>query len=208
MRGPGRTREREGPPNGVLKSETPRKAGKHSRGAFAEDKTVSSNLSTPDGAPPVDDRSVGVGGSTRPPTPAERLRAQADARRMTGKPWTPEVGDELVGVFRGWSSGVTRRNEHHRIALVEDEVGVVWAVWTFYTVLRAEFEQADPQPDEMLLVRRLEDRTGPNGRYRVFAVVVDREQAAAPPTDWELAGDSPGNADYRVQARTEKGGAR
>ena len=148
------------------------------------------------------DSSDRVGGSTRPPTPTERLRAQADARQVVAKPWKPEPGDELVGIFRGWSSGRTRRNETHRIALLEDEVGVTWGVWTYYTVLRAEFEQADPQLDEMVLVRRLEDRTGPNGPYRVFRVVVDRPEA----TDWDLAG-SPGNVDCSAQ-HDPKGGAR
>jgi hypothetical protein len=141
----------------------------------------------------------------------DRLRALADSRELRGKPWQPEVGDELVGVFRGWSSGVTKRAERHPIAIVEDASGTSWAVWLFYRVLRAEFQEANPEPGELVLVRRLPDREGPNGAYRVFRVAVDRA-AADPfadtdspvdcdePGDWGLAkgrGDSPDNLNWR-----------
>ncbi len=154
--------------------------------------------------------------------PAERLRALADSRELRGQPWQPDVGDELVGVFRGWSSGVTKRAERHPIAILEDEAGTSWAVWLFYSVLRAEFQQANPEPGEFVLVRRLPDREGPNGIYRCFRVVVDRA-AADPfadtdspvdgdePGDWQLAkgrGDSPGKRTCHDQRPTFGQGVR
>jgi hypothetical protein len=152
----------------------------------------------------------------------ERLRALADSRELRGQPWQPEVGDELVGVFRGWSSGVTKRAERHPIAIVEDASGTSWAVWLFYRVLRAEFQEANPEPGELVLVRRLPDREGPNGAYRVFRVVVDRA-AADPfadtdspvdcdePGDWGLAkgrGDSPDNLNWNDKRPTSGQGVR
>ena len=129
--------------------------------------------------------------------PKSRLRARLDTTETPSKPWQPEPSDELIGVFTGWTRGTTRRNETHPIALVETEAGETWAVWCFYAVLREELQKAAPKPGETILIRRGEDRKGPNGRYRVYRVAVDREadpfaDAAAPldqgaPGDWALA---------------------
>jgi len=128
-----------------------------------------------------------------------RLRARLDTAETPSKPWQPNPGAELIGVFTGWTSGTTRRNETHPIALVEDEAGETWAVWAFYRVLRDELRKADPKPGEAILIRRSEDRKGPNGTYRVYRVAVDRDadpfaEAAEPldqgaPGDWTLAGE-------------------
>lgn len=130
-------------------------------------------------------------------TAAARLRARLDTTETPSKPWQPEPGDELVGIVAGWSSGTTRRGETHPILLVDAEDGTRWACWAFYAVLRDELRKANPQPGELILIRRGDDRTGPNGGYRVYRVAVDRDadpfaDAAAPldqdaPGDWKLA---------------------
>ena len=126
---------------------------------------------------------------------AERLRERAAAEVFATHPaaWMPEPGDELVGTFRGLSSGPTRRGETHQIALVEDEAGKTHGVWLFYRVLADQFAKADPNPGDPILFLRRPDRTNEAGKeYRDFLVLVERANTEAPSpdpqTDWTFAG--------------------
>ncbi len=131
--------------------------------------------STPSGGTQApDDRSGPGSGSTR-----EQMRARAAARKPATPAWMAESGDELFGTFIGWSEGPTKRDERHKIAVVETESGER----LFYTVLLQEFEDADPRPGDSILIERADDRVGPNGNYRVYRVTVDR------------AGDSAGSSE-------------
>jgi hypothetical protein len=136
---------------------------------------------------------IAMSGSARPPANnilqgyqtdrAARLRSELD-RGLAEQPaaWRPEPGDELVGTFEGWSEGVTRRDERHRIALIRTAKGDLLAVWTFYKVLAAELELAAPQSGDLVLIRRMPDRTNGEGQpYRAYRVVVDRAEDAADP---------------------------
>lgn len=126
-----------------------------------------------------------------------RLRARLDSEAEEHPAaWKPEPGVELVGVFEGWREGTTRRGETHPIAVVRcATTGERVAVWCFYSVLREEFRKAKPRRGELVAIRRLPDREGPNGAYRVYRVVVDRDDQAdpfgdaAPPVDAEPPGD-------------------
>ena len=112
---------------------------------------------------------------------AARLRSELD-RGLAEQPaaWRPEVGGELVGTFEAWSEGTTRRDERHRIALIRSAKGDLVAVWAFYKVLLAELEHAAPQPGDLVLIRRMPDRTNGEGQpYRAYRVVVDRADDAA-----------------------------
>lgn len=136
---------------------------------------------------------------------AARLRERLDRdSEPYPEAWMPGPGGELLGAFEGFRSGTTRRGETHSIALVRDEAGDLFAVWLFHMVLRAEFEKASPQPGEQLLIRRLPDRENADGQsYRVYRVVVDRDEEldpsanTLPPTeerkppegDWTFLGD-------------------
>jgi hypothetical protein len=126
---------------------------------------------------------------------AERLRERAAAEVFATHPaaWMPEPGDELVGTFRGLSSGPTRRGETHQIALVEDEAGKTQGVWLFYRVLADQFAKADPKPGDSILLLRRPDRTSEAGKtYLDFLVLVERANTEAPSpdpqTDWTFAG--------------------
>lgn len=146
-----------------------------------------------EGASPHPDSTPYQAPATAPTSdPVERLRAKLD-RESESHPdaWKAEPGDELVGTFERWTSGTTRRGETHPIAIVRTTNGDPVAVWCFYAVLRAELQKAAPKPGELLAIRRLEDRENGEGQpYRVFRVVVDRDQndpftGADPPVDAE-----------------------
>ena len=108
---------------------------------------------------------------------SNRLHKLAQQKKDTSTSWRPNPGDELLGTFIEWSSGKTSRDETYRIAVIETEDGQRLAVWLFYAVLREEFEKADPQPGELLLIQRSEDRSGANGTtYRMYSVTVDRAE--------------------------------
>ena len=132
---------------------------------------------------------------------AARLRERLDRdSEPFPEAWTPGPGGELLGEFEGYRSGTTRLNETHQIAIIRDDAGELFAVWLFHKVLRAEFEKANPQLGETLLIRRLSDRENADGQsYYVFRVAVDRDEEAAtasptekrkpPQGDWYFLGD-------------------
>ena len=95
--------------------------------------------------------------------------------------WMPGPGGELLGTFEGYRSGKTNRGEVHPIAIVRDDSGELHAVWMFYTVLRAEIEQANPHVGETILIRREKDRINADGQpYHVYRVTTDRAEKAGP----------------------------
>ncbi|MCH7869814.1 MAG: hypothetical protein IH881_19130 [Myxococcales bacterium] len=116
-----------------------------------------------------------ITGSNADKNASQRLHRRAAARKDTSTSWRPNPGQELLGTFIEWSSGKTSRDETYQIAVIETEDGQRLAVWLFYAVLRDEFDKADPQPGELLLIQRSEDRTGANGSYRMYSVTVDRD---------------------------------
>lgn len=131
----------------------------------------------------------------RDPSAADRLRAVAEAAAVQPPPsWRPEVGDELIGIATGWSKGRTRRDEVHPILIVETEEGRRLGVWLFNRVLREKVAELDVQVGEMVLVRRLPDRTSAAGQvYRDFVVAIDRKNdpfaGCSAPVDAEMPGD-------------------
>ena len=131
-----------------------------------------------------------------PATAAERLRRRAEAETVSDHPaaWMPEVGDELIGTFRGLSSGPTRRGETHQIALVDDDSGNRFGVWLFYRVLEQQFSRAAPEPGDTILFRRRADRTNEAGKeYRDFLVLVESQHPTPDPqTDWTFANPEQG----------------
>ena len=117
-----------------------------------------------------------ITGSNADENASQRLHELARQKKDTSTSWRPDPGDELLGTFAEYSSGKTNRDENHQIAIIETESGDRVTVWLFYTVLREEFKKADPQPGELLLIQRSEDRTGANGSYRMYSVTVDRAE--------------------------------
>ena len=127
-------------------------------------------------------------------TPAERLRQRAAATTDSdyAPAWMPEVGDELVGTFRGLSSGHTPGGETHEIALIEDESGQPHAMRLFYRVLQDQFAKAAPKPGDSILICRRADRQNGEGKsYRDFLVLVEHKAHPHPTDDpqgdWALA---------------------
>lgn len=82
----------------------------------------------------------------------------------------------MIAIAVGWSKGRTRRDETHPILIVETEDGRRLGVWLFNRVLREKIAEFDVQIGEMVLIRRLPDRTSAAGQvYRDFVVAVDRK---------------------------------
>ncbi len=140
-------------------------------------------------------------GKTVKPRLREKLNRESEPYPEA---WMPGPGGELLGTFEGYRQGKTSRGEVHPIALVRDDTGELHAIWMFFTVLRAEFEQANPHVGETILVRREEDRTNADGQpYRRYRVTVDRpekrspfantsppvEERTPPTGDWTFLGD-------------------
>lgn len=109
--------------------------------------------------------------------------------------WMPEPGDTIYGQFTRWTTGITRRDEKHPVAIIDTADGPC-AVWLFYRVLLEELQSLNPQPGEHIAIRRYPDRAkkGDGGGYRFYKAVVEREGKAATHTaelpsgsDWTLA---------------------
>ena len=104
--------------------------------------------------------------------PFSRLRETLDTEQVSAtESWKPEVGDELAGIFEGYSRGTTRKGETFPIANVRREDGTTVAVWGFYTVLRDELSMHAPAAGEPLMIKRFPDQQSRTGNtYRVYRV--------------------------------------
>lgn len=117
---------------------------------------------------------------------ASRLREKAQSAAHPATSWRPEVGDELIGRLVRVDTRPTKQSAAERVAILEREDGSHLAAWMFYRVLADEWDQADPQPGELVLLKRLPDGIAKahGGAFRRYRVTVDR---AEPPGDWVLA---------------------
>ena len=106
----------------------------------------------------------------------DRLRAQLPPEQAPA--WVAEPGDELVGWFETWTSAPTQYDDEPQPIAVIETHGTgerVW-VWLTYTVLRDVMLRAAPEPGDLVLIRREEDRESKTGQgYRYYRVAVDRE---------------------------------
>ena len=124
-----------------------------------------------------------VGGSYKPKmasgaNPFDRLREKLDTERVSAtESWKPEVGDELAGIFVGYTKGTTRKGDTFPIANIQREDGTVVAAWVFYRVLRDEFEKHRPEPGAPIMLKRYEDQQSRTGNaYRVYRLATLEEQ--------------------------------
>lgn len=129
---------------------------------------------------------------------ADHLRAEIDWQ-IAHPPewWDPGEGGELCGVLTGWCSSSNRYNDTFKVAMVRDRSGETFKVALLWTVLRSEFAGVDPQLDETIMIRRLNDRENVEGnKYRDYELAVYREgdltafshepQPIPPSRDWTI----------------------
>jgi hypothetical protein len=91
--------------------------------------------------------------------------------------WKPEVGDELVGLFKGWKRGITRKGQAFPIANIEEEYGDIIEVWASYKMLTEELENAQLKRDEPVIIKRYEDQQSLMGHSsRVYRVSTLEDQ--------------------------------
>ena len=124
-----------------------------------------------------------VGGSNKSdlasgPSIAARLRKKLDTEAVSAnESWKPEVGDELLGVFKGWTRGTTHKGDAFPIANIEECGGNIVAVWAFYKVLKEELEKAKLKVSDPVMLKRFEDKKSRMGQpYRVYRVATLEER--------------------------------
>lgn len=90
--------------------------------------------------------------------------------------WIPEVGDTIAGVVVEYSEGETIHGRHP-IVTIEDDQGVLHAIWLMHKILYDEFRRQRPKPGERIGVRRQSDGEGGRGKsgYKRYRLIVDRE---------------------------------
>lgn len=123
----------------------------------------------------------------------DRLRAKASQSNDADPPqsWRPNVGDELFGRLTAIETRRTKQSEGERVAIIGTESGECVAAWLFYRVLGDEWDKAQPNVGELVLIERLPDAVskGHGGQYRRYRVTVDRPAEKAYPrqNDWIMA---------------------
>jgi len=131
----------------------------------------------------------------KPKKPSDKAEARQRAKRLAaileidlGKEkepppasWSPEIGDKLVGKFRGWATRDSRFGGQVQVALVRSDAGVLYSVWCETKRLKSAMDKADPQPSDGITIERGGDidisRDYP---LRTFRVVVDRDDGSPP----------------------------
>jgi co-chaperonin GroES (HSP10) len=106
------------------------------------------------------------------------LRAKLDTEAVSAsESWKAEVGDELFGVFKGWTRGTTRSGDSFPIANIQRGDRTVVAVWAFYKVLTEELKKAQLKSGDPVMIKRYEDQKSRMGQpYRVYRVATLEEQ--------------------------------
>lgn len=114
----------------------------------------------------------------------DRLQKRLEAQEKE-QTWKPEPGETLVGTV----INVTTRSTSYGsspVIVVQDDAGDVHAWWGFHAVARKELSRVRPRVGETIAIRRLPDGKGTQGRYRRFAVAVDRETEGV---DWDTVAE-------------------
>ena len=94
--------------------------------------------------------------------------------------WKPtEPGDMLIGTLEGYDTATTDFGEY-RVAHVRDEEGVLRGLWLMHSVLKDEWDEADPGRGERVGVQYLGQRSGENYDYHMWTVKVDRPEGDSP----------------------------
>lgn len=97
--------------------------------------------------------------------------------------WSPEPGEQLIGTVLRYSEGQTDFGRSW-IAVVRPENGDEdVSIWLSHTVLKRVFAEKRPKVGERIGVRRLEDVDRDGGGYRMYSLVVDREDDDGVPAD-------------------------
>jgi len=93
--------------------------------------------------------------------------------------WKPDgPGDMLIGTLEGYDEATTDFGEY-RVAHVRDEEGVLRGLWLMHSVLKDEWDEADPGRGERVGVQYLGQRSGDTYDYHMWTVKVDRTDATA-----------------------------
>jgi hypothetical protein len=106
----------------------------------------------------------------------KKLSALDRARAMQeAEPWTPEVGDEIVGKLIGIKKGTSDFGDYPLIVL---DLGAAFrSVHAFHRILRARLIEAAPKNGDEIAIRREPDLENKKGKepVRDFTVTVNGE---------------------------------
>ena len=111
-----------------------------------------------------------------------------DWRDEQPRVWRCEPGDVLVGELVRYTRGEGTYGPAWIAQVREEGSGELRSVWLFHMVLLYLFKTLRPQPGERLGIRRLDDGEGERGRYRRYAVVVDRDGGEGQVPDFDAFG--------------------
>lgn len=111
----------------------------------------------------------------------ERLneRRQREEHATT---WRPQQhGSTLIGTLEKMDQGETEYGTSE-VAHIRDNKGKLWGVWLFHTVLRNEWDEADPTLGDEVGIVYFGERDGDPYSYHAYAVEVERpEEMDVPP---------------------------
>ena len=94
--------------------------------------------------------------------------------------WKPDgPGDILIGTLEGYDEATTDFGTY-TVAHVRDEEGVLRGLWHMHSVLKDEWDEADPGRGERVSVQYLGQRSGENYDYHMWTVKVDRPEGDSP----------------------------
>jgi len=117
------------------------------------------------------------------------LEAEKEPPPASSKLWTPEIGDKLVGKFRGWATRDSRFGGQVQVALVRSDAGVLYSVWCEAYRLKSAMDAADPQPGDGITIERGGDTDiGKDYPLKTHEVVIDKHDGAPPRAYGKLEG--------------------
>ena len=124
------------------------------------------------------------------------MKAAADQPDQADEPkraaWHPKKPATLVGVFEGWDTGTDRDGRAHLIALIRNDEGRLFEVWTYYVVLRKALDRIKPREGDRVQIERLGECKSTKGHkyimYRVEILSRAESDGLPPRSDEELEG--------------------
>lgn len=99
-------------------------------------------------------------------------------------------GNDVEGVFKGTTSGMTSDYGRQPIVLVEVD-GEVRSIWAMHKALQSQMKETKPKVNDIIAIRRLEKTKSKGGMTYFPYRVVNLSAPVTKEADWSLFGSEP-----------------